>query len=190
VLAESGDNIEYTIKVFRDFALSPTPLPADDTVSEENDGTQKFEVVNEDGVLYAIYQGKYKLVEPSSGIAIPKGYKKTSIIISGISVNTYTLDIDNDFLLLYAENQYGEQGFYKYDRKEKTIQRYVSDTISQNDTVTPPEKGDYFQTKEYESNLNKAAIVIALLSAFCILLIIVIIRLFMKLKGYKEDDLE
>lgn len=67
------------------------------------------------------------------------------------------------------------------------MQRYVSETVS----VYNPEEiidSDLIDSKQYKSNLNKLAIVIALLSALCAIFIILSIRLYLKSRGYKDDD--
>jgi hypothetical protein len=191
VLAESGDVIEYTINVFRESA------PADGTPSGEpviSPGASHglFEVVEIDGEKYAVYSGRYKLIEPDSEVVIPNGYIETKIIVSGISITAYSPEnnFESEFLLIYAMNEFGEEGYYQYDRIEKTLQRYVTNTVIGNDNTDITNTEDYVSSQEYRNNLNKAAIVIALLSALSVLLIIVVIRLFFRIKGYKEDDLD
>jgi hypothetical protein len=191
VLAESGDVIEYTINVFREYA------PEEGTTSQEpviSPGASHglFEVVEIEGEKYAVYSGKYKLIEPDSEVQIPNGYIKTRIIVSGISISAYSPenDLESEFLLIYAMNEFGEEGYYQYDRIEKTLQRYVTDNAIDYDNVDNTDTDDIVNSQEYRNNLNKAAIVIALLSALCVLLIIVMIRLFIRIKGYKEDDMD
>ena len=62
---------------------------------------------------------------------MPEGYVKTKIQVDGIEIPSYTLenDLENDFILLYLQGPNGEKGIYRYDRKEKTIQRYAEDTV-------------------------------------------------------------
>ena len=63
--------------------------------------------------------------------SMPEGYVKTKIQVDGIEIPSYTLenDLENDFILLYLQGPNGEKGIYRYDRKEKTIQRYAEDTV-------------------------------------------------------------
>jgi hypothetical protein len=185
VLAESGDIIEYTINVFRDYApdnaaVSATPAPVQNT-------NGFFEI---DGAQYVIFGGKYKLVQPNSDIDIPDGYSQESVNIAGITITAY-LPIDNkesEFILVYAMNEYGDSGFYQYDRVEKTLQRYATDGYIFNNSHNGTSEAS--QTEKYNNNMTRAVIVIALLSAFCTLMIFVTIRMFFKLKGYKEDDMD
>jgi hypothetical protein len=132
------------------------------------------------GVLYAVYNGKYKLVEPDSSVTIPSGYQKTTMILSDESVTVYTLvsDPNSQFVLVYAENELGEAGFYRFDSYERTLQRYVPDTAVSADASNDADQA--VQSKQYRSNLNKAAITIAILSILCVVLLVILIRLYMK----------
>ncbi|MBB2184150.1 cadherin-like beta sandwich domain-containing protein [Lachnospiraceae bacterium MD1] len=191
VLAESGAVIEYTINVFREYAPKEvTPTEAPILTPETEHGI--FELAKIDSEIYAIYSGRYKLVEPASDVMIPEGYIKTKLIISDISITAYSPknDMESDFLLLYAENEFGESGFYKYDRLEKTLQRYVPENAKEIQAPTEDLTNDIMKSEEYRSNINKAAVVIAILSVLCALMVVVMIVMFLKLKGYKEDDLD
>lgn len=191
VLAESGDDIEYTINVFRENApVISTPSP--EPVISPGASQGLFEVTEIDGEKYAIYSGKYKLIEPGSEVLTPNGYIETRIIVSGNSIAAYSPedDFESEFLLIYAMNEFGEEGYYQYDRIEKTLQRYVTDNSINYDNSDITDTDDYVSSQEYRDNLNKAAIVIAVLSALCVLLILVVIRLFFRIKDYKEDELD
>jgi uncharacterized protein YkuJ len=190
VLAESGDDIEYSINVMKTAAPEISEAPADENIQKTNHGN--FEVVRTDDDKIAIYSGQYKLLEPGSEVAIPSGYLKTKLIISDISVTAFypNGNIASDYLLIYAENELGETGFYQYDRVERTLQRYVpGNDIIQGD-VSDTDMEELISSEEYQTNLTKAAVVIAVLSALCALLIFICIRLFVKSKGYKEDELD
>lgn len=183
VLAESGDVIEYTINVLRESA--PVQITATPTLAPEAiQGS--FEIVTIEGEKYTVFSGKYKLLEPSSDITIPAGYKRDSAYISGVSISVYlpTNNEESEFILIYAMNAFGETGFYRYDRVEKTMLRYVPDSIQLIGEASSDTTEDSSSTK-YNDNLKKAAIVIALMSAFSGLLAFVIIRLLMKGKGRK-----
>ncbi len=181
VIAESGAVIEYTIHVFREFA------PEDEEIPEEGIITPStkhgfFEIVRADGELYAEYNGRYRLVEPGPEVQIPSGYVKTKIIVSDISINVYAPedDLGYEFLLIYAENELGEAGFYTYDKVERTLQRMIPDTLVIGAADDEASADQNALKKEYRSNMMKAVFVITLLGILCALLIVVIIRTYMK----------
>lgn len=83
-------------------------------------------------------------------------------------------------------NNEEEAGFYQYDRVEQTMQRYMgSVTMNTNNNSSDEKTSD-----EYNGRLTQLAIIIAVLSAVCVLLILGIIKLYMKTKGYNDNDLE
>ena len=190
VLAESGDVIEYTIKVMR--AIAPEGETSEEPTIAPGKSQSLFEVVHLDGEVYAVYSGKYKLVTPGSDVAIPEGYVKGEAILSDISVTAYFPEenMDSDFYLIYAENEFGEQGFYLYDKIEKTLQRYAPENFKGSSHAADTEDKDSMQAKKYRANLTKAAVVIAILAALSASLCIALIRLYTKRKGSKEEDLD
>jgi hypothetical protein len=184
VTAEAGNIIEYTIKVAKDIA----PEVGVDTPSITPDKKHgSFEVVRVEGEIFAIYGGKYKLLEPPADIKVPSGYIKTKIIISGVSIPVYASEqLDSEFFLIYAENELGEAGLYSYDKVERTMQRYTS-VIAPVPGQTDEINKEPVNNEQYRSKMNIAAIIIALLSALCAVLVILCIRMFMKLRGYGDD---
>lgn len=190
VLAESGDIIEYSINAVKEAAPEVSEAPAEELLPDTIHGN--FEVVRIEGDKFAVYSGQYKLLEPGSDVTIPTGYLRTKLILSDISVTAFYPEgnMESDYLLIYAENELGEAGFYRYDRLERTMQRFVP-----GDEIIVAGEGDtdikdLISSVEYSTNLKKAAIVIGALSAFCALLIFLCIRIFIKSKGYKEDELD
>lgn len=185
VSAESGKVIEYNINVIRDNA----PEENEDTspiIADNKHGS--FELVRSVEDIFAIYGGKYKIVQPSDSVVIPNGYTRSKIIISGISIEVFSSEqLDSEFLLIYAENELGVAGFYSYDKIEKTMQRYVAKSPYAVESVDNAK--DILDSKEYSSRLNKSAIIIALLGGFCALFAVLAIRFYMKSRGYKEDDI-
>ena len=191
VSAENGTKLEYTINVFRDYAPTETVTPAAAITPSVSHGI--FEVVRIGEEIFAIYSGRYTLMEPSAEVVIPTGYTKKNLIISGISITAYAppeSDITSEFFLVYAKNELGEEGFYQYDTIEKTMQRFTAGNTISNADASDYNEEAALQIREYKANLNKAILLIVLLSVTCAFLILIAIRLFMKVKGIKSDDLE
>jgi len=184
VLSEAGDIIEYTIKAYREPSEDEPATELPDNNERPDD---YFELYREDGRIYASFGGKYEIIAAGEGVAIPKGYKAGSLTISGITIPAYIPENNDqsEFVLIYARNEYGEEGFYKYDRIEKTLQRYKdSGWVIDNGTDKEEVK------KDDNRNLGKAVFVIVLLCALCILMTFVAVRMYIRLKGYKDDDLD
>ncbi len=126
------------------------------------------------------------LLTPEEEVVIPTGYTKTSLIINGVSVAVYTNteDIDGDFLLLYGENVHGLKGFYQYDRRENTIQRFNPVSIKEGEKlVINKETRD---TQHYQNQIMILGIAAAVLTGICSALAIGIIKLMLKNKGSED----
>ncbi|ROR26437.1 cadherin-like protein [Mobilisporobacter senegalensis] len=180
VKAESGDTKDYIIYVDKKAAATEDEPNADD--SKDN-----FKITSEDGKTFIENKYRYEIIDVPEDEQVPAGYSKTKLILYGVNVTAYTKadDLENDFLLIYAMNEDGESGYYQYDRVEQTMQRYTGPLITD---VNNTEDGVTFD--EYNAKLTQLSIIIAVLSAVCILLILGIIKLYLKSKGFKENDLE
>jgi hypothetical protein len=178
VTAESGDTKDYIILVEKE---------ATKDTDEADDETNGFKVISEDGKTYIENKYRYEIIEIPEDVEVPVGYAKTKLILYGVNVTAYTKldDLENDFLLIYALNEDGESNFYQYDRVEKTMQRYTGPMMTNVNNAS-----DKVTSDEYSGRLTQLSIIIAILSALCVLLILGIIRLYLKSKGYKEDNLD
>lgn len=179
VLAESGNIIEYIINVNREEAPDKAAVTGEATATP-GAAQNTFKILESNGEQYAVYNGRYKLVDPDSNVKIPDGYVRKNMTIAGVTITVYVPadQTDREFVLIYAENSSGEDGFYQYDTVEKTLQRYTPAGVNSD------------QISRYKANLNKAAIIIAFLSVISIFLIFITVWLFRKLKGIKKDDWE
>ena len=73
---------------------------------------------------------KYITVVPlPDGVEIPEGFAGTTIELNGKKVRgwVWSSDPDQKYCIVYGMNADGETDFYRYDMKEKTIQRYFRD---------------------------------------------------------------
>ena len=182
VIAESGNKTEYTVNVFRE----STPVDIDTEPITPNKKHGSFEVLESDNERYLVYGGKYKLIEIPADLKIPSGYTKTRIIISDTSIEVFSPEqLDSEFLLVYAENELGQVGFYQFDKIERTMQRYAWELPIVQGPIDNIDD-DLIKSQQYKSNLSKAAITIAILSAMCILLMLLSIKLYIKTKEKKK----
>lgn len=179
VTAESGDTKDYIILVEKEATKSTEEI--------DDETKDSFKVISEDGKTYIENKYRYEIIEIPKDVEAPVGYTKTKLILYGVNVSAYTKvdDLENDFLLIYALNEEGEANYYQYDRVEKTMQRYTGPMMSNVNNAS-----DKVTADEYSERLTQLSIIIAVLSAICALLILGIIRLYLKSKGYKEDNLD
>ena len=178
VTAESGAVIEYTVNVIRESAPEVTAVP---------DGKKNsIQIENIDGKMYAVFSGRYQITEADSSM-IPEGYQSAGMMISGEKISIYVPndDMASDFVLIYAINDSGAAGFYQYDKIEKTIQRYVAIQATSDTSATENTNLSEI-TEKYNSNLTKAAIVIAILCTLCAFMIVISVRLLLKSNAKRE----
>lgn len=66
------------------------------------------------------------VIDLGSDVKIPENMVENSIEVNGVKVKGWIDKSDGgqNFVLVYGQNSEGEKGFYVYDLKEKTIQRY------------------------------------------------------------------
>lgn len=175
VSAESGDTSNYFLHVNKK-----------DTTGEEKPEDVVTDTEEDKSYLTGSFQ--YKPLGSVIPEEIPEGYTETKIVINSQNITAYVPvdSVENEFLLIYAMNDNGEKGFYRYDRIEGTMQRYVEETPNSliEEAVQSSEKDGY------DKKLNQLSLIIAGLSAFSVLVIIIAIRLFMKNRGYKDEDLD
>lgn len=193
VTAQSGDSCDYTIMVNRltkEETLNPeepivteTEEPKPTKTPEPEKEEKPFNVYQTDGITCIETKQKYQIASFEDLTLIPEGYEKTKIRLDGVSVPAYavTQDIKDEFVLVYLKNEAGEIGFYQYDRKDKTFQRYTGKLVNQTTEHTTVMTKD-----EYRTNIEFLFIVIAVMAAIILLLLVAIVRILMKKKGMKN----
>ena len=118
------------------------------------DGTGDFYAYDKDGDSWSPY-AQINVAERSVTIApignaeIPEGFEDTTLDLNGKKVHgwIWANDPDQKYCMVYGMNADGEKDFYRYDLKEKTIQRYFGDPQI--------EKKDVVSQEEYDEAVNK-----------------------------------
>ena len=100
---------------------------------------------------------------------IPNGYKLTKFKYNNEEIEGYALSEKSDFRLIYGIDTNGKKGFYQYDIKNQTIQRFSNEHL-----------------KMYLNLLDKSKLAIIILGSFIIFLTIIIIILLSKNVKFKK----
>lgn len=198
VTAENGNIQEYIINVNRaENVVHPTEAPEvsevpepTPTPPEEVGFAWKLEAVDEDGTVWLQGNYRFAICELTADIEIPAGFQKTKLMISGISLPAYTpaSNPSSDFVLLVLQKEDGNPALYRYDRAEKTIQRFVKeDIVVTREEPTPQENASEELREQYESNITKMAFIIAALVVLWVLTAIGMIYFALKSKGTRDD---
>ena len=196
VTAENGRIQEYIINVTKsEFLPTPTPpeqeVPSEPEEQPEEEGfLWKLEAVEEDGNVYLQGNYRFTVCELPSGLTIPAGYSKTRLMISGISLTAYTptANAGSDFALLVLQREGGEIALYRYDRAEKTIQRFMTeDIIVTREEIPAQENVLTEQMEEYRQNITTMSFIIAALVALWLLTAIGMIFFALKSKTTRDE---
>lgn len=185
VTAESGDQKQYTIHVLKEDVIS-----IEEPTNEVEQEPFTFGATNDGGVVAINGSFRYTVVTESNTITIPEGYVKTSIKIDGCTIPVYQLSdyTEDDYLLIILKNQYEQTNLYRYDRFEKTIQRFTGERVVVKENSQDVEYEVLKVKKAYEQKIGTRNLIIVILIAFSVILIIGIITLFLKMKNHQEDD--
>lgn len=133
------------------------------------------------------------------GTALPDGFAECTIDIGDHTVHGWIWKDSGDeapeYCVVYGRNENGEEGFYRYDQKEMTLQRYFQDPDAAD------ARSKYIKVAEDYNSLLKdydirGFVVIGLFALCIVLVIIIIILLLRKPKapvpsgkgGYRDED--
>ena len=100
------------------------------TVSAEESTEAEKETVNE-GVKLTAKDKSITIMNPGSDVQIPAGFLESTIDVDGHQVKgwVWKAESEHQYIILYGMNDAGDLSFYRYDLKEKTIQRYFQDPL-------------------------------------------------------------
>ncbi len=190
ITAEDGTVCVYHILAKRAGAGSVLPVPTQpgETQDDSLQPEEKPVYLSEDGTMLC-GNYRYRLTQETAGIMIPEGYEADYLLIGGESIIAYMTSRQSEYCLLVLENEAGEAGLYRFDRKEYTIQRYEPEIVTVTDTSSLNQKINELldKTKEYEQNKNNMSILCGLLGVVIVLLLLLCVKLRMRRKGYDEE---
>ena len=103
-----------------------------ESTSESEAVEEKQETVNE-GVKLSAKDKSITIMNPGSDVQIPEGFLESTIDIDGHQVKgwVWKAEKEHQYIIVYGMNDAGDLNFYRYDLKEKTIQRYFQDPLEE-----------------------------------------------------------
>lgn len=196
VTAENGTILDYIVNVIKDEdtqkpTLTPTQGPTSTPAPTPTEAalSQKLNVTAKDGKLYFTGDFNYEILDTSESVEIPNGYLRTKMMIDGESIIVYApaTDESTDFVLIVLRTKAGTPALYRYDRIEKTLQRYNPKDIKirgeANDPALSSEVADTLA--EYEKMTGKFGMI---LSGVVILWLVTLLILLYVLRKSKDTD--
>lgn len=155
------------------------------------DGNGGFYIYNEAGDTWSKFvqintDSKAIVVVPlDEGVTVPEGFVEESVDFEGSSITVWVVDseAEPEYYLLYAMNWNGEKNFYRYDRAEKTIQKYFASGVP---------SGKYTEIAHtYNELVHDYQIqfyILIAVSALALILLAVVILLILKANGKNGPD--
>lgn len=134
----------------------------------------------------------------------PTGFTKAQLQWDGLSLEAYAINaIDStvitdvpatDFFLLYAVSSEGDAGWYLYDQKGMTYQRYLP--IVNGNPQEEEEEGGFFSALKggssdedgYQAVALRRLIIIGVMAIVMIVMFIFLLNFFIKLRDYQSYD--
>lgn len=193
ITAEDGTVCVYHILAKRLGAGSVLPVPTEEPDGDgEGGGAQKEPekpfYLSEDGTMLC-GNYRYRLTDELAGIMIPQGYEADYLLVGGESITAYMTSRQSEYCLLVLENEAGEVGLYRFDRKEYTIQRYEPEIVTVTDTGSLNQKVNELlaKTQEFEQKKNAMSILCGLLGVVIVVLLLACVRMRIRRRSYDED---
>ena len=147
------------------------------------DGSGSFYIYNELKKEFSLYvkinmSSKSITVLPlPDGVSVPAGFVENTITIN----NSKTVkgwvqsgEGEKEYCLVYAMNSEGEKNFYRYDVKEKTIQRYFENPSDAQNAAASQQGSNEEISKLKQTDQIKTYVIVALIIIIIAMLIYII----------------
>lgn len=131
---------------------------------------------------------RYIIVTPDETVAIPVGFEAVELEIQGQKITAYAKDGDTEFVLVYAMNISGEAGFYWYDTKECTYQRYVERVETMESSETTEESTTEVPVVSETEIVRNLKVILYILSGVAVILLGFVIGFVIYLKKGKGRE--
>lgn len=186
VMAEDESETEYVINVTRCSEDEQLILDRKNYIKSKKD---KGNVYQESNGMFIINDSEYEILSiiESDDMELPVGYKKSTMNLYGSEIDVCLLEKDpqNDIFLIYAKNtESGDEGYYQYDRVERTLQRFFGETV----TIGNEKSKDSFENVEYNDKLRVLGIIIGVLAVLFVVVMVFAIKMMINIRTIKNDN--
>ncbi len=193
VTAEDGSRRIYTVHVERLGAKEPTPepsvgpaTPTPQVVEKEPDKGIKAEFKGY-GTFITEYH-TYVLATSLKDLKIPEDYEETSVFIGEGSVKVYAKKgTDPMHVLIALADEKGDVAFYKYDRKEETLQKLWDEDITYKEVNLNYDSELMLALKKEENRTILLAIAASVLGATALVFFIMNIVKNVKIRNLEDE---
>ncbi len=185
VTAENGTEKRYYLYVTRQ---EETPEPTKEPDKPETPGYEAgLHATEQDGRVILSFAGEYKVSDDQSAYVAPTGYEETILYVDGIRIKGYVKRdvVDSDFCIVVLEDELGVSGYYRYDRQQRTLQRYDEERIEIRQIVEEDNSALYEILDQYKSQQVFLIFMVAMFLSLSVLLLLIVVKLYRQ--GQPED---
>lgn len=122
------------------------------------------------------------LLGTNDGKGLPSQFKKTKLTVGTLTFPVWQNSESEDFYLMYAMNESGEESFYQYDTKDETYQRYPVTDVKEKSTSSSTTLID-----KVKNFLQDQVLIVVAAAWAVILILIIIIVVGVKLRRRNEE---
>jgi len=176
VTAEDGTEKRYYLFVTREKEQTePTKAPEPPKEKEEFEAGIHAELI--DGQTELTVAGRFKVSTEQGAYVAPTGYEETVLYVDGVQVKAYVKrdKPESEFFVLVLEDEFGNSGYYRYDREQLTIQRFDEERIEIRQVLTEDNTALYEALDEYKSKQVLLLFLLAMFFAFSVLMLLIVI---------------
>ena len=185
VTAENGTEKRYYLYVTRqEEAPEPTKEPEKPAIDGYEPGIHAAET---DAGVVLSFGGEYKVSDEQDAYVAPTGYEETVLYVDGIRIKAYVErdKPDSDFYVLVLEDALGTVGYYRYDRRQQTLQRFDEERIEIRQIVEEDNSALYEALDKYKGQQVFLIFISAMFLALSVLLLLIVVKLYRQ--GQPED---
>lgn len=133
-------------------------------------------------VNFTVASKAITVVPVTADVIVPFGFTETKLDLNGNIVSGYIWeqDTEHNYVIIYGMNAEGIRNFYRYDFKDKTIQRFFEDPNMRGNTSDYADAFTYYKNyqKAYEERGTKLYIVTGIAAALLLLIIGFLLKIF------------
>lgn len=192
VTAENGDEKRYYLYVTRKEKVEEPTQAAATPIPEQKGYEEGIHAEERNGKIVLSLGAEYTVSDDPQDYAAPTGYEETVLFLDAIKVKAYVKrgSVDSDFFVLLLKGPDGKVGYYRYDRKEQTIQRYDEDRIEIRQMVTEDNTPLLDTITKYKNNQVLLLFALALFLSLSITFLLISIRLYRSRNTTEEEQEE
>ncbi|MDO5563964.1 MAG: cadherin-like beta sandwich domain-containing protein [Eubacteriales bacterium] len=183
----TGDNkVEITITAADNITKRTYTI----NVKKLETGVSPQTVSNIDGTRLASKAMYITVMQFPEDAQIPKGYVKSALVSNGVQTDAWllsgsTTDSDIEYYIVYGRAQNGDIGYYCYDNKNETLQRYFESPMTMEVNNLTNENNDL--KNENNTITQKYKIMLIVIAVLGLLVIILLISLIITNKSHNKN---